>query len=91
MKWHQPIFEEKRSPVSDGIYLATVEVVVKLKRECFKMSSECEGAISKKEARRVASLLLLRKIYNKFPDVWKNFSYIRQKNQGLQQNLNANN
>ena len=55
------------------------------------MFGECHAALSKKEARRVASLFLLKNIYNSFPDVWENFKLIRSMNEGIQIPLNANN
>ena len=39
----------------------------------------------------MASLFVLRKIYNRFPEVWEKFKLIRSLNEGKQQPLNVNN
>lgn len=91
MKWVQPTFSENRSEVNDSIFEAKVIVIVRSKNKVIDITGNCSGAISKKEARRVASLFVLRKIYNRFPEVWEKFKMIRSLNEGKQQPLNVNN
>ena len=66
MKWSQPDFNDKRSQINQALYSSVVEVIVRVKDKVFILSGTCPGAISKKEARRIASLFVLRKIYNQF-------------------------
>ena len=54
--------------------------MVRSKSKETEMFGECPGAVSKKEARRVASLFLLKNIYNRFPEIWQNFKVIRSMN-----------
>ena len=92
MKWAQPTSEEKKSPLSATLYSSHVEVLVRVKNgNGVVISGDCTASPSKKEARRVASLFVLQKIYNSIPEVWKKFRALCEKNKGIQQSLTANN
>lgn len=61
MKWSQPCFTEGKSDISPALFKAHSEVIVRVKHGLTKtVEAECQAAPSKKEARRVASLFILK-------------------------------
>lgn len=69
-----------------------MEVLVRAKHgKGVIISGDCMAAQSKKEARRVAALFILRKIFHFIPEVWKDFKRICEKQKGIEQPMTGNN
>lgn len=77
LKWPQPEIEDNKSKINDNLFSCVIKLKAVCKEKVFFLESECPGAASKKEAKRVASLFILRKIYHRFKKVWELFKICR--------------